>query len=81
MQQTPEQKPFTPTIVQVVPEKAAQEIGMVDVAVSAFGLTGLIMSAALVAGLLAGPAYIWYRSRRAVSTIEERGHQHNLFRA
>jgi hypothetical protein len=39
------------------------------------------MSAALVAGLLAGPAYIWYRSRRAVSTIEERGHQHNLFRA
>lgn len=81
MQQQSDPKPFTPTIVQIVPEQAAKEIGMVDVAVSAFGLTGLIMTAALIAGLLAGPAYIWYRSRRAVSTIEERGHQHNYFRA
>lgn len=81
MQQPPEQKPFTPTIVQIVPEKAATEIGMVDVAVASFGLTGLIMVAALIAGITAGAAYIWYRSKRAVSTIEERGHQHNLFRA
>jgi len=79
--QQPEPKPFIPTIVQVVPEEAAKEIGMVDVAVASFGLTGFIMAAALIAGLLAGPAYIWYRSRRAVSTIESRGHQHNLFRA
>lgn len=81
MQQQPDPKPFTPTIVQVVPEQAAREIGMVDVAVASFGLTGFIMAAALIAGLAAGSAYIWYRSRRAVSTIEARGHQHNLFRA
>lgn len=82
MQQAPKQEPqaITPTIVQVVPERPREEIGMVDVAVASFGLTGIIMAAALVAGLLAGAAYIWYRSRRAITTIEERGHQHNLFR-
>ena len=68
------------TIVQVVPEKPREEIGMVDVAVASFGLTGVIMVAALIAGVVAGAAYIWYRSRRAVTIIEERGHQHNLFR-
>jgi uncharacterized membrane-anchored protein len=53
---------------------------MIDVSVAAFGLTGVIMAAALVAGLLAGVGYIWYRSRRAVTLIEARGNQHNLFR-
>jgi len=81
VQQQPEPKPFTPTIVQVVPEQAAREIGMVDVAVASFGVTGFIMAAAVIAGISAGFAYIWFRSRRAVSTIEARGHQHNLFRA
>jgi uncharacterized membrane-anchored protein len=71
---------FTPTIVHVVPEAPRQEIGMVDVAVASFGLTGLIMGAALIAGLLAGVGYTWYRSRRAITIIEERG-THNLFRA
>lgn len=80
-QQDPKpQQPITTTIVQVVPEKPREEIGMVDVAVASFGLTGVIMAAAVIAGLLAGPAYIWYRSRRAVTVIEERG-GHNLFRA
>lgn len=79
MQQEP--TPITPTIVQIVPERPAQEISMIDVAVASFGLTGLIMAAALIAGLLAGAGYIWYRSKRAVSTIEERGHTSNLFRA
>ena len=74
-------QPITPTIIQIVPEKPREEIGMVDVAVASFGLTGVIMVAALIAGLVAGAAYIWYRSRRAVSIIEERGHQHNLFRS
>ena len=74
-------QPFTPTIVQIVPEKAAAEITMIDVALAGFGVTGVIMVAALVAGLLAGGLFIWYRSKRAVSIIEERGHQHNLFRA
>jgi uncharacterized membrane-anchored protein len=74
-------KPFTPTIVQIVPEAPRKEIGMVDVAVASFGLTGLIMAAAVIAGLLAGVAYTWYRSRRAITLIEERGHQHNYFRS
>lgn len=80
MQQQPEAIPITPTIVQVVPEAPAKEIGMVDVAVASFGLTGVIMVAALLAGISAGAAYIWFRSKRAVTTIEERGQQHNLFR-
>jgi uncharacterized membrane-anchored protein len=75
-------QPNTPTvtIVQIVEEDAAKELSMIDVSVAAFGLTGAIMAAALVAGLLAGGLYIWYRSRRAITIIEARGHQHNLFR-
>jgi hypothetical protein len=74
-------QPITPTIVQIVPEKPAAELSMIDVAVAAFGLTGVIMVAALIAGLLAGGLFIWYRSRRAITRIEAQGHQHNLFRA
>jgi hypothetical protein len=74
-------QPITPTIVQIVPDKPREEIGMVDVAVASFGLTGVIMAAALVAGFVAGAAYIWYRSKRAVSTIEARGNTSNLFRS
>ena len=74
-------QPITPTIVQIVPEQAATEVTMIDVALAAFGVTGVIMVAAVIAGLSAGALFIWYRSRRAVSIIEERGHQHNLFRA
>ena len=76
-----QEQPITPTIVQIVPEKAAAEVTMIDVALAAFGVTGVIMVAAVIAGLSAGALFIWYRSRRAVSIIEERGHQHNLFRA
>ena len=79
VQQQPE--PLTPTIVQIVPEKRAAELSMIDVALAAFGLTGVIMVAALVAGLAAGALFIWFRKRRAITIIEERGHQHNLFRA
>ena len=86
MQQQPpappsqEPQPITPTIIQVVPNEPAKELSMIDVSVAAFGLTGVIMVAALVAGLLAGAGYIWYRSRRAVTIIEARG-GHNLFRS
>lgn len=85
MQQQPAQpaqepQPITPTIVQIIPEAPAEELSMIDVSVAAFGLTGAIMAAALLAGLVAGAGYIWYRSRRAVTLIEARGHQHNLFR-
>jgi len=57
------------------------ELSMVDVVVSAFGLTGFIMTAALIAGLLAGGFFIWYRARHAVSAIEARGGQHDFFKA
>jgi len=66
-------------IIEVVREPTAS-IDMIQVSVAAFGLTGLIMASAAIAGILAGALYIWYRSRRAVSTIEARGHQHNFFR-
>ena len=77
-----QEQPITPTIVQIVPDnvKPAKEIGMIDVAVASFGLTGVIIVAALIAGLAAGIAYTWYRSKRAITIIEERGHQHNLLR-
>ena len=73
--------PVTVTIVQLDKEARSAELSMIDVAVAAFGLTGIIMAAALIAGLAAGALFIWYRSKRAITIIEERGHQHNLFRA
>ena len=75
-----QEQPITPTIVQVVPETPRDEITMIDVALAGFGVTGLIMAAALIAGILAGGLFIWYRKKHAVTIIEERGHQHNLFR-
>jgi hypothetical protein len=75
-----QQEAQTVTIVQVAPEQPARELSMIDVSVAAFGLTGVIMAAAVVAGLTAGALYIWYRSRRAITIIESRGHQHNYFR-
>ena len=53
---------------------------MIDVSLAAFGLIGAIMAAAVVTGLVAGAVYVWYRSRRAITTIEARG-GHNLFRS
>jgi hypothetical protein len=73
-------QPFTPTMVHIVRDAPAKELSMIDVAVAAFGLVGVIMAAAVVAGLLAGALYIWYRSRGPVTIIEARGGQHNLFR-
>ena len=75
-----QEQPFTPTIIQVMPGEPAAEVTMIDVALAAFGVTGVIMVAAVIAGLSAGALFIWYRSKRAVTIIEERGHQHNLFR-
>ena len=75
-----QEQPITPTIVQIVKDQPREEISMIDVALAGFGLTGVIMVAALVTGILAGGFYIWFRSRRAVSTIEARGHSANLLR-
>ena len=70
----------TVTIVEVG-HPPTPGLSMIDVAVGAFGLTGVIMAAAAVAGLLAGALFIWYRSRRAITIIEARGGQHDLFKA
>jgi hypothetical protein len=74
-------QPITPTIVQIVKPAPSQGISMIDVTLSAFGLTGVIMVAALVAGLLAGAFFIWYRARHPITLIEARGGEHNLFRS
>ena len=71
---------ITPTIIHIVTDPPARELSMIDVAVAAFGLIGVIMAAAVVAGLLAGALFIWYRSRRPITMIEAQGGQHNLFR-
>jgi type II secretory pathway pseudopilin PulG len=70
----------TVTIVQIAPEQPAREVSMIDVSLAAFNLIGVIMVAAVFAGLAAGALYVWYRSRRAITIIEARGHQHNYFR-
>lgn len=70
----------TVTIVEVGKEPTPG-LSMIDVAVAAFGLTGVIMVAAIVAGIAAGILYTWYRSRRAITVIEARGGQHDLFKA
>jgi uncharacterized membrane-anchored protein len=80
MQNVTPPQPITPTIVEVVKEPTGG-IDMIHVAVAAFGLTGVIMAAAVVAGLLAGALFIWYRTRRPATTIEARNHQHNFFRS
>ncbi len=81
-QQAPERFPdaITPTIVVQTSTKPSPELSMIDVAVAAFGLTGVIMAAALVAGILAGVLFIWYRSRHAITIIEARGGQHDFFK-
>ena len=82
LQQTPERIPDAPTvtIVEVV-NPPTPELSMIDVAVAAFGLTGVIMVAAIIAGITAGILFTWYRSRRAITIIEARGGQHDLFKA
>ena len=78
----PKPEAQTVTIVQLEPDQQpARDLNMIDVSLAAFGLTGVIMVAALLAGLIAGAGYIWYRSRRAITLIEARGGQHNLFRS
>ena len=72
-------QPITPTIFEVTKEPT-NSIDMIQVSVAAFGLTGVIMAAAVVAGLSAGALFIWYRRGRPATTIEARGGEHNFFR-
>jgi hypothetical protein len=80
IQNTPPPDAITPRIIEIGRQPTAS-IDIIEVALAAFSLTGVIMLAAVAAGLIAGTLFIWYRRRRPVSTIEARGHQHNLFRA
>ena len=61
-------------------QEPTREVSMIDVTVSAFHLTGLIMGGGLVAGLLVGATYVWFRKGRALTTIEARGNNHNFLR-
>jgi uncharacterized protein involved in exopolysaccharide biosynthesis len=54
---------ITPTIIQVVPPPSAQ-VGVVDVIVGSFGLTGMLILGSLVLGGLLGGALIAFRHRR-----------------
>ncbi|MEO8682822.1 MAG: hypothetical protein ABI665_27485 [Vicinamibacterales bacterium] len=73
-------QPLTPMMVHIIKDPPSPQLSMIDVSIAAFGLTGVIMGAAVIAGLLAGVLYVWYRSRRPITIIEARGGQHNLFR-
>jgi hypothetical protein len=79
IQNAPPPQPHIPRIIEVIQEPTAS-IDMIEVALAAFGLTGVIMAAAVVAGLTAGALFIWYRRRHAVSTLEARGGHHDLFK-
>ena len=81
--QVPEKVPdiVAPTvrIVEVI-SPPAPSLSTIDVAITAFGLSGVIMAAAAITGIVAGILFIWYRSRRPITEIEARGGQHDLFR-
>jgi hypothetical protein len=58
-----------PIVVDVIKQPpVAEEITMADVIVGAFGLTGVIMLSALVAGVLVGAIFIWIKHARDANT-------------
>jgi hypothetical protein len=59
------QKPIVVDVIKQPP--VTPEISMADVVVGAFGLTGAIMLAAAVAGLLVGAIFIWIRRAQDAS--------------
>jgi hypothetical protein len=61
-------QPMTPVIVRVV-GAPAKELGVVDVIVQSLGLTGLILLGSLVLGLLLGCAFIWFRNRHPLNSL------------
>jgi hypothetical protein len=65
------QQPVTP-VVQI-PE-ATHEVGVADVLIGSFGLVGALTVLALLAGIAAGAAFIFYRrwqDRHAADTPED----------
>lgn len=57
------QQPFTPVMVKVV-GAPTQEVGVVDILVGGLGLTGVLLLAAALLGLLVGGLLIGYKRLR-----------------
>ena len=71
--------PIAPTIVEQV-DAFTPEIGVGELILGTVGLLGAIILASLLAGVLAGGIYIWWRKRGPITEIEARGGEHNYFR-
>ena len=69
------QQPSSPIVVDVIKQPPiTPEIGMADVVLGAVGLTGLIMIAALIAGLLIGLGFVFFKKMRERSDKTGPGH-------
>jgi hypothetical protein len=63
------QQPVTPVVQIPAP---TQEVGVADVLIGSFGLVGILAFLAIVAGLVAGAGFIFYRRwRDARATVTE----------
>jgi hypothetical protein len=59
-------QPVKPIIVKIIEPAAKSELtGLADVLLGSLGLTGVIVLAAVVAGLLFAGVLVWLRSRSA----------------
>jgi hypothetical protein len=66
-----------PIIVQTVGQPAP-ELGMGELIIQALGLTGLIVLASILVGLVLGAALIWHRMRRREEVDGQYGGQIQL---
>lgn len=66
-----------PIVVQSVGQPAP-ELGMGELIIQALGLTGLIVLASILVGLLLGGALIWHRTRRREEVDGQYGGQIQL---
>jgi hypothetical protein len=60
-----------PIVVEVVKQPpVAREITMADVVVGAFGLVGVVMVSALIAGVIVGAVFIWIKRTREAKAAD-----------
>ena len=57
--------PVRPIIVNTVEQQATSELGFGGILLHALGITGGILVASLLLGVLLGVIFVWYRRRRA----------------
>jgi hypothetical protein len=67
-------QPSDPIVVRVI-EQPVHETTVADVVLGALGLTGVLLLAALVFGLLLGGLLVFRRRRRDRRNVEEEGTQ------